>query len=128
MRNLSVTVIGVIPACSLCFFVLPVLVNAIGEYLDNGESGILLMILYCVLAVFGTFALFFSIERPPGPVRMVGLACGVAAMYGLGGFELVGPSLWSIFFIGPVVIAIFLIVEGVYTLSTEENDSDYWMH
>ena len=128
MRNLSVTVLGVIPAFSLCYFILPISIYAVGEYLDTGESGILLMFLWCVLAVFGTFALFFSIESAPGPVRMVGLACGIAAMYGLDGFNYIGPSLWSLFFIGPIVIAIFLIFEGLYAISTTGDDSDDWMN
>jgi len=124
MRNLFVTVLGVIPACSLCFFVLPTSIYAIGEYFEKGESVTLLMILWCVLAVFGTFALFFSIESAPGPVRMLGLSFGIAAMYGLGGFDYIGPSLWSLFFVGPVAIAVFLIVEGLYSLTANDDDSE----
>lgn len=127
MRNLFVTILGVIPASFLCLFVLPGLLYAIGDYSNNGDSALLITILYCVLAVFGTFALFFSIDKPPGPLRMVGLACGIVAMYGLDGLIFLDASLWGLFFIGPVVIAILLIVEGVYTLSSEDDESDHWM-
>ena len=127
MRNLFVTVFGVIPACSLCFFILPTTIYSIGEYLDKGESGTLLMIAWCLFAVFGTFALFFSIEAAPGPVRIAGLVCGIAAMVGLGGFDYMGPSFWSLFFIGPVAIAVYLIAEGVYAHFSEDDDPDLEM-
>ena len=55
---------------------------------------------------------------------MLGLSFGIAAMYGLGGFDYVGPSLWSLFFIGPVATAVFLIVEGLYALSANDNESE----
>jgi len=126
MRSSFVTIFGVFPAFSLCFFVLPGLIAAIGEYLEKGESGTLLIIGWCVLAAVGTFALFFSIERTPGPVGMVGLICGIAAMYGLDGFSYIGPSLWSLFFVGPVVVAIFLIIEGLSTNASEVDETDYW--
>ena len=127
MRNLFITLFGVIPAFSLCYFILPISIFAFGEYLDTGELGVFAMFFWCVLAVFGTFALFFSIENVAGPVRMVGLACGIAAMYGLGGFDYIGPSLWSLFFVGPLVTATFLIFEGLFGSSGEDDDSEYWM-
>ena len=88
----------------------------------------LLNILLAIFAVIGTFALFFSIESPPGPVRIVGLICGIIAMYGLGGFSYIGSSLWSLFFIGPVAIAVFLIIEGVTTLNAKSDEPDHWSY
>lgn len=128
MRGLAVTVFGVLPASALCFFVLPASIYFVGEYFDNGEAGILVTIVWSVFAVIGTFALFFSIDSPPGPVRIVGLCCGVVAMYGLDGFSQIGPSAWSLFFIGPVVTAIFLIIEGLHSISTGDGAPDYWSH
>ena len=128
MRNLLILVFGVIPACSLCFFVLPVSVQLIGEYLDHGDPETLLMILWCAMAVFGTFALVFSLARAPGPVRMVGLACGITAMYTLDGFYFVGPSLWSYFFVGPVVTAMYLIGEGLFANASDDNRPNDWTY
>ncbi len=88
----------------------------------------LLHILLAIFAVIGTFALFFSIDSPSGPVRIVGLICGIIAMYGLGGFSYIGPSLWSFFFIGPVAIAVFLIIEGVNTLNAKSDEPDHWLY
>ena len=122
------TVLGVFPACALCYIVLPASIYLIGDYLDTGDIGILCNFLLAVFAVIGTFALFFSIDSPPGLVRMGGLVCGIIAMYGLGGFSYVGPSLWSLFLIGPVAVAVYLIIEGVNTLNAKTDEPDHWSY
>lgn len=128
MRNLAVTVLGVFPACALCYFVLPASIFLIGDYLDTGDMDNLLNMLLTIFAVIGTFALFFSIDSPPGPVRIAGLVCGIIAMFGLDGFSYVGPSPWSLFFIGPVGVAVFLIIEGVNALNTKTDEPDHWSY
>ena len=120
--------LGVFPACALCYFVLPASIFLIGDYLDSGDMNVLLKISLAIFAVIGTFALFYSIDSPPGPIRMAGLVCGLIAMYGLGGFSYIGLSLWSLFFIGPVVVAVFLIIEGVNKLTTKTDEPDHWSY
>lgn len=122
------TVLGVFPACALCYFVLPASIFLIGNYLDSGDLNLLLTVALAIFAVIGTFALFFSIDSPPGPVRIAGLICGIIAMYGLEGFSYVGPSLWSFFFIGPVVVAVYLIIEGVNKLTAKTDEPDHWSY
>lgn len=122
------TVLGVFPACALCYFVLPASIFLIGDYLDSGDLNALIDFPLAIFAVIGTFALFFSIESPPGPVRIAGLVCGIIAMYGLDGFSYIGPSFWSLFFIGPVVIAVFLMIEGVNKLTTKKDEPDHWSY
>lgn len=127
MRALFVSVLGVFPACALCFFVLPGSVFAVGEFLRSGDLEFLWMFVWSICAAIGTFALFFSIERPPGPLRMVGLALGVGAMFALDGFSIVSSGLWRWVFIGPVVVAVLLIVEGLATLRAGDGAAeDHW--
>ena len=128
MRALLVSLFGVFPACALCFFVLPGSVFAIGGFLESGDLEFLWMFLWSIGAAIGTFALFFSIERRPGPLRMIGLALGIGAMFALDGFSIAGNSLWKWVFIGPVATAVLLIVEGVVMLRSDDGAADeHWL-
>ena len=127
MRALLISLFGVFPACALCFFVLPGSVFAIAEFLENGGFEFLWISVWGIGAAIGTFALFFSIERSPGPLRMVGLALGIGAMFALDGFSIAGGGLWKWIFIGPVVVAVLLIVEGVLIRRSDDGAADeHW--
>lgn len=126
MRRLVVTVVGVFPAFALCFFLLPASIAVVGEYVDTGDRGRLIDLVWCFFGIIGTFALFFSIEKAPGPIKMTGLVMGIAAMWGLDGFSIVSSGPWNFFFYGPVVVAVLLIIEGLHTLYKGANEPDRW--
>ncbi len=123
VRQSAVTVFGVIPASILCLFLLGGLVGVLGEYLETGSRDDLVTIVWCALAVIGTFALFFSIEEPPGPIAMIGLGCGIAAMLGLDGLS-IGQGAWKLLFIAPMITAVSLIIEGLGALSNDSSEPD----
>ena len=125
MRKIVVSIFGVVPASILCFFVLPLSVGAVGEYVDTNDPEALTIIFVCISALIGTTALFFSVERTPNPIIMIGLVFGIVAIFGSGGLSFSsGP--WKLFFVGPVIVASFLILEGLVTPSNERRNYDEW--
>lgn len=111
---------------ALCFFLLPASVAVIGDYLETGDRGYLIDLGWCIFGLVGTASLLCSVETAPGLLRIAGLVLGIAAMWGLDGFSVVSSGPWNFFFFSPVIVAVLLIVEGLYTLSVGVDEPDHW--
>ena len=84
----------------------------LGSFAEAQSAESALGIAICVGALIGTVALVFSVKRPPNPVATVGLVCGIAAVIGSGGLSF-ASGIWGYFFVSPVLVAAFLITEGL---------------
>ena len=54
---------------------------------------------------------------------MIGLACGIAAVFGLDGFSIATSGTWRLVFLGPVIVAVLLIIEGLVAVPKDEDEA-----
>jgi len=113
LRNVLVSVFGVLPAAALCYFVLPLFVMYLGEFEQGQSQDSAIGIAICVGALIGTIALVFSVKSPPNRITIVGLVCGIAAVIGSGGLSFASGLWTAYFFASPMIAAVILIVEGI---------------
>jgi len=123
VRQVIVIVFGFIPALCLCILLMGAMVGALDDYLRTNDHGTLVTIFWCVSGLIGTIALFFSIEDRAGPVTMFGLGFGIAAVLATG---MISPTsgAWNVVLAAPIVVAVFLIIEGLIAFSKESRHSE----
>ena len=122
MRQVFISLFGVVPALALCFLILPTMIGALGEYLGTNDAVHLYIILWGTCGIVGAVALFFSVGGPPNLVTMFGLGVGIVGILGSGGLSL-EAGVWGLLFWGPTIVAGYLIVEGI--AAPLDNDQTY---
>ena len=112
MRQVIVSLFGFIPALCLCILLMGALIGALDDYLHTSDSEILITVFWCISGLIGTIALFFSIDDKSGPITMLGLGLGIATILATGMLS-AASGVWKLVFVAPMVVAGYLIVEGL---------------
>lgn len=121
MREAAVSFFGAFPAAVLCMPLLGVLLASTNDYIAEGKTADLILLLWCVFGLIGTVALFVSIRGRPKLWTMIGLVLGITSVVGSGGLSF-SSGIWQWLFLAPTITAVALILEGVFGTDDEVDD------